>query len=266
MLTKLNIPGTLKVGFQNRRDTYTGKLAYIVYKDANGVLKQEKSWRGWCDQRIPSVEFDNEPTEGFVLNKKVGGGGGWSRRDTWARVYDPRGFEFEISIPNLFFILEECSAIKGKGLEGEFVYAWDRAKLVLLPVTSQEYASSLEHTTLQNKTITQDDMEEGCIYKTKEGKAVIYLGKHPWYYTHRKWNYHTYTQGPPKQHYTKKHIFVSLDGTRYGFKGETTCYLVQANFDKLAERLSQEPSMEYAAAFEEFKTSRHGQKPEKAKV
>jgi hypothetical protein len=35
----------------------------------------------------------------------------------------PRGFEFEISIPNLLYILQECNSTKG--LDGEFVYAWD---------------------------------------------------------------------------------------------------------------------------------------------
>jgi hypothetical protein len=35
------------------------------------------------------------------------------------------GFEFEISIPNLLYILQECTSTKGKGLDGEFVYAWD---------------------------------------------------------------------------------------------------------------------------------------------
>jgi hypothetical protein len=50
------------------------------------------------------------------------------------RVYDPRNFEFEISVANLLYILEETSSLKGKGLEGEFVYAWEGKELVLLPV------------------------------------------------------------------------------------------------------------------------------------
>jgi hypothetical protein len=37
--------------------------------------------------------------------------------------YMTRGFEFEISIPNLLYILQECTSTKGKGLDGEFVYA-----------------------------------------------------------------------------------------------------------------------------------------------
>jgi hypothetical protein len=79
-LTKLNIPDTIKVGFQNRQGTYTGKLAYVVYKDKKGVLRKEKSWNGWKDDKIPAQEFENVPTDGFVLNKKVGDHGGGTER------------------------------------------------------------------------------------------------------------------------------------------------------------------------------------------
>ena len=32
-MDKLNIPKTIKVGYQERGNTYTGKLAYIIYID-----------------------------------------------------------------------------------------------------------------------------------------------------------------------------------------------------------------------------------------
>ncbi|MCY7168922.1 hypothetical protein MK528_11220, partial [Streptococcus gordonii] len=38
---------------------------------------------------VEPIEFDNVPTEGFVLNKKVGGTkSGWNHRSTYCRVYD----------------------------------------------------------------------------------------------------------------------------------------------------------------------------------
>lgn len=139
--SKLYIPETVHVGFQERKDTYTGKLAFVIYSDHTGKKRCEKSWNSWRDNKIPSQDFDNTPTEGFVLNKKVGDyRGSWNGRQAWIRIYDPRGFEFEIGVDNLLFILEECSAIKGKGLEGEFVYAWDRNRLVLLPTMLAEQA------------------------------------------------------------------------------------------------------------------------------
>ena len=30
------IPKKINVGFQNRKDTYTGKLAYVIYYDEDG--------------------------------------------------------------------------------------------------------------------------------------------------------------------------------------------------------------------------------------
>lgn len=35
-------PKRIKVGFQNHNDTYTGKLAYIIYYDEYNKLKKRK--------------------------------------------------------------------------------------------------------------------------------------------------------------------------------------------------------------------------------
>ena len=70
--TTIYVPKKIKVGFNNRNDTYTGKLAYIIYYDEKGKLRKETSWNSWRDKSIDPEEYDNEPTSGFVLNKKVG--------------------------------------------------------------------------------------------------------------------------------------------------------------------------------------------------
>ena len=140
MKTNIFIPTKINVGFQNRSDTYTGKLAYVIYYDEKGKLRKEASWQNWRDEKIPNEIFENEPIEGFVLNKKVGGTRySWNPRQTHTRIYDPRGFEFEITIPNLLWILENCDCIKGKGLQGRFVYGWDGKELVLVPINSPDY-------------------------------------------------------------------------------------------------------------------------------
>jgi hypothetical protein len=255
-LTKLNIPDTIKVGFQNRQGTYTGKLAYVVYKDKKGVLRKEKSWNGWKDDKIPAQEFENVPTDGFVLNKKVGDhGGGWNSRKAWVRIYDPRDFEFEISVQNLLFILEECSAIKGKGLEGEFVYSWDRADLVLLPVASQNYKESVAFTALQDKKVTKKDMKEGCLYLNKDNEQVMYLGRQDWYHLATDYgNYHSYHYFKYLQH-SRQHVFVSVDGK--------SKYWIQKGFTKLAAKLGDDPSPLFPEEFEKFKNSVHGSEPVK---
>ncbi len=254
MKYKFNIPGKINVGFQNRGDTYTGKLAYVVYTDDKGVLRKERSWNGWRDKKIEAQEFENVPTEGFVLNKKVGDERwGWNPRKAWVRVYDPRDFEFEISVNNLVFILEECSSIKGKGLEGEFVYAWDGAELMLLPVSSQEYKESVAYKEACQNKVTKKDMKEGCCYLNKDGDEVMYLGRLPYWSQHRKDDKIEFKS-------QKKHIFVYVKKVdKYNKK----TYFIQPGFTKIISKLGDEPSPAFPEEFEKYKKSKFGSGPKK---
>ncbi|AMW61619.1 hypothetical protein JUGLONE_215 [Bacillus phage Juglone] len=179
MQSKLFMPKTLNVGYQNRQGTYTGSLAYIIYYDETGKLRKEKSWESWRDTKIPNQEFENEPTEGFVFNKTGGGRPSWSDRKAFCRVYDPRGFEFEIDMANLMYILECCDVVKGKGIVGELVYAWEGTELVLVPVNSETYTESKRYTdVLMNKEhIKGKDLKVGYTYIDKDEEKYIYLGK-----------------------------------------------------------------------------------------
>jgi hypothetical protein len=182
MKTNIFIPSKINVGFQNRNDTYTGKLAYVIYYDEKGKLRKETSWNSWRDKNIPNEEFENVPTSGFVLNRRAGGveeSWGWNARKTYCRIYDPRNFEFEITIENLLYILENANSIKGKGLEGEFVYGWDGKDLVLMPVESPDYKEISEYNNiLHNKeTVKAKDLKIGATYLTKNNQEQIYVGK-----------------------------------------------------------------------------------------
>ena len=174
------IPKDLKVGFQQRSNTYNGKLAYVIYKDEKGVLRKEKSWKSWIDKDIEPMELTNEPLEGFVIHEKVGGyASGWNYRQTYVRVYDPRGFEFEITVPNLLYILEHCNIYKGKGIEGKLAYAWCDKELILLPVLSPIYKQSEKFSLnkLENKKIGIRDMVQGYTYRTKQNEEWIFIDR-----------------------------------------------------------------------------------------
>lgn len=180
MNSAIFLPKTIKVGFQKRSDTYTGQLAYIIYFDQKGVLRKESSWNSWRDTDIEPQEFSNEPTSGFVLNKKVGGySSGWNHRQTYTRVYDPRGFEFEITVPNLLYILENTNSIKGKGLEGDFVYGWDGKDLILIPTSSPDYItiSSFNEKVHSSTSFKGKDLILGATYKFKDNRNKIYMGR-----------------------------------------------------------------------------------------
>ena len=180
MKTNIFLPKKIKVGFQTRNDTYTKKLAYVIYYDQKGKLRKETSWEGWRDKKIDPEEYDNEPTTGFVLNKKVGGYQyHYDMRQTYVRVFDPRGFEFEITVPNLLYILENTSSIKGKGLEGEFVYGWNGKDLLLIPTSAPEYQEmqKMATTLYSGESIKAKDLILGATYGTANGSAYVYMGK-----------------------------------------------------------------------------------------
>lgn len=178
----LFIPNKIKVGYQERSSTYSGKLAYVIYYDAQGKIHKEASWNTWRDKKIPFDEFENEPLEGFVLNKKAGGTRShWDTRQTYTRVYDPRGFEIEITIPNLLHILESTDCIRGKGLVGTFVYAWDGKDLVLLSTQSADYDDLVQktQTLMEDNYIRGSELKVGRTYSTIDGYTYTFMGKHP---------------------------------------------------------------------------------------
>lgn len=128
------------------------------------------------DKGIVPVEYPNEPLDGFVLNRKAGGySSGWNARQTYCRVYDPRGFEFEITIPNLLYILENANSTVGKGLEGKFIYGWEGKDLVLVPENAPEYKEMIKFTELQDKKVSRKELIPGGIYLTSANKKITYL-------------------------------------------------------------------------------------------
>ncbi len=280
MNEQLFIPEKIKVGYQERNDTYTKKLGYVIYYDNKGVLRKEKSWRGWIDKGhdgrvwqnggyitdpekirgpLDTDDFSNEPMEGFVINR--GGGGvkeswGWNTRHEFVRVFDPRGFEFEISIANLLYILQESNSIKGKGLEGEFVYAWAGPTLCLLPVNSAEYKKCQVYTKLQDEKVGAKELTPGCIYLTKKQQRLVYMGRFNWHTVKRDYNRGSDTQ---YLHQVKKqHIFVTEDKN---MATNSMSIQVLASLTSLGSKITTDPVDEYATMMDILNQNRHMSKP-----
>lgn len=266
MTQQLYIPEKLKVGFVDRKDTYTQKLAFVTYYDQKGVLKKERTWENWRDQKIDPVEYNNVPTTGFVLNKGVGGvrqSYGWNTRNEYIRVYDPRNFEIEISVSNLLFILRECDCSRGKGLEGEFVYAWDRQQLVLLPVISEDYKNSQEFTKLQSfDPIKAKDLVQGATYQTRRQEKLIYLGKFDRFEPVNK-VLTSYPDGTPIVDYMGRQTTQPSGITKsHTFKNEKGGYVFLDKLNSLAVCIS-DVVPNYAELMDEYINSKYGSKVEK---
>ena len=262
-MTQLFIPKKIKVGFQERNDTYTGKLAYVVFVDNKGVLRKQKSFDEWRDNKIPVEEYDNLPQDGFCLNKNIKRYG-WSHfgsNSSYIRVYDPRGVEFEITPENLIGILTETDCLK-RGLDGKFVYAWSGTNLVLLPCGSEEYKKAVEHTKRQDMKISTKDLKEGCVYTTKQGETVIYIGK---------CNYYSYEDDNGRYILeSKKYIFAQeIDTPRYAIYGgiynekETipvTNFLPKSSIQFLASKDTEHAVANYAELVDKWNQDRHSSK------
>lgn len=174
------IPKQIKVGYQKRGDTFTEKLAYVIYYDQKGELRKKNSWDSWRDASLSDNTFINDPISGFVLNKHAGGySSGWNHRQSYCRVYDPRGFEIEITIDNLLWILDWVDCYKGKGLDGKFCYGWVGTDLVLIPECTEDYQESkiFSDSLFKKPDTKKSDLVVGSSYKFKDGSELVYVGE-----------------------------------------------------------------------------------------
>ncbi len=234
------IPKKIHVGFQSRNDTFTGKLAYIVYEDEKGVIRKQTSWDGWRDKKIDAVVFDNTPTR-YVINKGVQRNGYFGTGRSIARIYDSRDFEFEISIDNLIGILMH-SDISKRDIHEECVFAWYGKDLVLLPVNSEEYQSSMAYTDKQSLKVSAKDLVKGYTYEVKKASSdctLIYIGYLPNYTQTR------YQALKGQSGGKKKHVFYDTNYKRFETPSVST----------LARVVSEEVHVDFAKLDSQYQTS-----------
>ena len=258
MTQKLFIPKKIKVGFQERKDTFTGKLAYVIYYDEKGKLRKESSWNSWRSRKIEPIEFENTPRNNYILNKGMFRYSDWGSGRAVIRVHDPREFEFEISVDNLIGILMHSDVSK-RDITEECVFAWAGTELVLLPVNSEQYQESVKYTEKQDKKLSTKDLVKGRQYQMKKSDEVYtYLGFFDWYdwvdghdtddkVCRRRWDVDF------KNHTNKgkKHIFHRVPTYGEHFK--------PLSVSTLSESISDEIVDNYAALVEEFFGTYHSQ-------
>lgn len=247
-MTNVFVAPKIKVGFQKRTDTFTGQLAYIIYYDEKGKLRKEKSWEGWRDKKIAPQEFDNNPMDGFTLNKDVKrySGEWFSSHRTMIRVHDPRGFEFEVTTENLIGILMHTDCLR-RGLIGQFVYAWVGPELVLLPTNSEEYQAAVKYTGGLAKKVSAKTLVPGVSYKTKREGDVIYIGRLNWYEYEGK----RYSNRRGLRQEEKVHVFTKDDGKTF-FKKSSVEFLAEPNSDQ--------PVSNYAELMDKFNKKTYANK------
>jgi hypothetical protein len=244
MKTNLFIPKTITVGYVTRDDTFTKKLAYIIYTDAKGVLRKEKSWQNWRDQTIDPNIFDNEPSTDFTFNKGVRRYSDWQGSGrSMIRVWDPRGFEFEITLENLEGLLMHSDVSKRSILQ-PCVYAWAGTELVLLPTNSQEYEQSVSHTDKQDMKVSTKELGVGYTYELKkDATQVVYLGRFDTYGIKYNEGNKYAAQSLTSEKKKPQHVFYDIARSTIEFKSPSAY---------VARVLSEECHPEYAIFMDRF--------------
>lgn len=243
MNTNLYIPTKIKVGFQERSDTFTGKLGFLTFYNESNILNKQKSWEKWCNKSFEPYEFDNTPSK-FIINKNITRTGYYNSGRTLARIYDNRGFEFEITMDNLLFILMH-SDISKRDIIQECVYAWDKNQLVLLPTNALEYQTAITFTQKKNLQISETDLVAGNVYVSRnEDKLYLYIGKYKLYKTTENYVYNI-----GQKYVGIKHIFYDL----------TTKNFKHINFESLSSCVS-EKYENFSTVLELFENSNYNNK------
>ena len=165
------------VGVNHKREDITvAPLAFLTpYEDNAAGKKRQESVDQWLSGRYWEKEDDsaqpdvrilpNKPQTGFRV---VDVASRWSTSNKFARIYDPSGFELEISIDNLVDLMLYSVVDHGE-IQGELIWARDGAHNRLIPVTSDLYKNALR----EGQVL---EPEVGDIIEAQHGYRYVYLG------------------------------------------------------------------------------------------
>lgn len=170
---------------------FVGKQSYIGKGDKfplgfptpegkdSPAKKRKQTVIDWSGKDGKQEIIDNVPVEGFRFVGDVKRSGGWfSNGNVVWRVEDPRGFEFEITSPNLAMMLE-LTTIENGVIKGKCLYARDGAKNALLVENSTEYQQALEQTKRikSSEKFTLKSLQPGDLVQMVDGTEAYYYGK-----------------------------------------------------------------------------------------
>jgi hypothetical protein len=122
------------------------------------------------------VVLKNEAVAGFRLLDDIHRGGGWGAGTVKWRVEDPRGFELEITSPNLMQIIS-CSVIDGAEVLDKCIWAREGKENILVPVSSEVYVTAMENTARLAKSASMRDIEIGNTAVLSNGIRARYFGR-----------------------------------------------------------------------------------------
>ena len=214
----IKFPDKHYVGFQARPSHDEVPLGFMTPFGTDKAFEKRKgtvdTWsrgggyygRNEAQDKLPAQTYDNKPMVGFKLGRNVRHGYGWGQGNVKWRIEDPRGFELEITSPNLAQIMGFCTIQEGEILE-ECIWARMGNENILVPVNSDVYMNAIKNTERMAKSASLKDLKIGDSAVFHNGDQGIYYGAY--FIVSRAHSYSDTNKG----HYLKfgdkkKHVFL----------------------------------------------------------
>jgi len=175
------------VGFQARPSVDELPLGFMTPDGTDkAAIKRKATVDNWArgygygaqnqaEDKLPAQTYENKPMIGFKLGRNVRHGYGWGQGNVKWRIEDPRGFELEITSPNLAQIMAFSTIEKGEILE-ECIWARLGAENILVPVDSDVYKNTVRNTERMSKTASMRDIKIGDHAVLQNGDEGVYYG------------------------------------------------------------------------------------------
>lgn len=184
----IKFPAKHYIGFQARPSVDELPLAFMTPDGTDKAAEKRKatvdSWakgygydgRNEAEDKLPAQSYENKPMIGFKMGRSIRhGGGGWGQGNVKWRIEDPRGFELEITSPNLAQIMNFSTIEKGEILE-ECIWARLGAENILVPVDSDVYRATVRNTERMAKSASMKDINIGDHAVLQNGDEGTYYG------------------------------------------------------------------------------------------
>lgn len=120
--------------------------------------------------------YENVPLIGFRLTKSIRRYSSWGSGNVKWRIEDPRGFELEITSPNMARIVDTCVIDQGEILE-ECIWARLKGDNILVPVSSDLYIAATRNDERMTSKVKPSEVNRGDRVTLQNGDEGIYLGK-----------------------------------------------------------------------------------------
>lgn len=168
----LNIARQIQAGWDQGTST---ELPEAEIVPIGNTTNEKRKLQGLTSRKKILKEYDNVPLPGFTLLKTERKSWG-SLDQTWL-VIDPRGFLSRITPNNLEKILHVTGITEGL-IQEKCVWAREdsQTKMVLVPVTSEDYVDAVKNTEMIEGKISIKDIGIGDTVLTQAGITGQFMG------------------------------------------------------------------------------------------